>query len=292
MINSMTGYGKGEAHVDNVVLTVEIKTVNHRYADITVKLPRTLLALENEIRRQVGQLLKRGKIDVYVNFGQSGETVVMPAMNQPLALAYYELFTQMRNELGLSGGVTLDLIVAQKDVIQMREAESRVEVLQDCLLEALARALEQVSVMRRNEGGATAADLRERLAQLESMLGAVEQRAPSIPQEWQAKLMERLLRLQQNFEWDPQRVAQEVAIYADRCDISEELARFRSHLGQFHGLFEDAEPVGRRMDFLVQELNREVNTMGSKSNDADLTRTVVAMKAELEKIREQVQNVE
>jgi len=292
MINSMTGYGKGEALAGNVALTVEIKTVNHRYADITVKLPRTLMVIENEIRRQVGQVLKRGKIDIFVNFGQAEESAVVPVLNRPLALAYRDLLTTMRNELGLSGGVTLEMIIAQKDVIQLREAESSVETLQGCLMEALERALEQVAVMRRKEGEATADDLRERLAQLEGLLGTVEQRAPLIPQEWQAKLVERLARLQQNHECDPQRVAQEVAIYADRCDISEELVRFRSHLGQFRGLFEDAEPVGRRMDFLVQELNREVNTMGSKSNDAELTRVVVTMKAELEKVREQVQNIE
>lgn len=292
MINSMTGYGKGESQVDNVSLAVEIKTVNHRYADITIKLPRTLMALENEIRRQVGQLLKRGKIDVFVNFGQAEESTVVPVLNRPLALAYRDLFTTMRNELGLSGGVTLEMVLTQKDVIQLREAESSVETLQACLAEALERALGQVTVMRRNEGSSTADDLRERLVQLEILLGSVEQRAPLIPQEWQSKLTDRLTRLQQNHELDPQRVAQEVAIYADRCDISEELARFRSHLAQFRGLFEDAEPVGRRMDFLVQELNREVNTMGSKSNDADLTRIVVTMKAELEKVREQVQNIE
>ena len=292
MITSMTGYGKGEAQVDSAVLTVEIKTVNHRYADITVKLPRALMAFENEIRRQAGQVLRRGKIDIFVNFGQAEETSVVPVLNRPLAVAYHELFTQLRNDLGLSGGVSLELITSQKDVIQLREAEISSESLRDCLQQALSRALEQVAGMRRNEGEATADDLRERLAQLEALLAEVEQRAPLIPREWQGKLQERLSRLQQSLEWDPQRVAQELAIYADRCDISEELARFRSHLAQFRALFDDAEPVGRRMDFLVQELNREVNTMGSKSNDAGLTRAVVAMKAELEKIREQVQNVE
>jgi uncharacterized protein (TIGR00255 family) len=292
MLHSMTGYGKGEAQVDNVTLTVEIKTVNHRYADITVKLPRILLALENEIRRQVGQVLKRGKIDIFVNFGSTEESTVMPVLNRPLAQAYLDLFTKLRNEFGLSGGVTLELIAAQRDVVQMREAESSPDVLQGCLQTALERALEQLLVMRQAEGAATANELRERLDQLDSLLGEVELRAPLIPQEWQAKLLERLTRLQQSLEWDPQRVAQEVAMYADRCDISEELVRFRSHLGQFRAMFADAEPVGRRMDFLVQELNREVNTMGSKSNDAELTRVVVAMKAELEKVREQVQNVE
>jgi len=292
MINSMTGYGKGEAQADNAALSVEIKTVNHRYADITAKLPRNLLALENEVRRQVGQVLRRGKIDVYVNFGQAEESSVVPVLNRPLANAYNELFTHLRNELGLSGGVSLEMIVAQRDVIQLREAESSVEGLREVLLQALERALEQVSAMRRLECEATAQDLNERLVQLEGMLSEVELRAPSIPREWQAKLTERLARLQQNLEYDQQRVAQEIALFADRCDISEELTRFRSHLAQFRGLFTDNEPVGRRMDFLVQELNREVNTMGSKSNDADLTRVVVSMKAELEKVREQVQNIE
>jgi uncharacterized protein (TIGR00255 family) len=250
------------------------------------------MALENEIRRQVGQALRRGKIDVFINFGQAEESSVVPVLNRPLALAYRDLFTTLRNELGLSGGVTLELVAAQKDVIQLREADSSIETLQSCLMEALRRALDQVVAMRRAEGEATAGDLRERISQLEALLAEVEQRAPLIPLEWQGKLLERLTRLQQGVEYEPQRVAQEVAIFADRCDISEELVRFRSHTGQFRALLDDAEPVGRRMDFLVQELNREVNTMGSKSNDADLTRVVVAMKAELEKVREQVQNVE
>ena len=292
MIHSMTGYGKGEVRAGSVPLTVEVKTVNHRYADITVKLPRSLMALENEIRKEAGQALRRGKIDIFINFGQSEESAVMPVLNRPLALAYHDLFTHMRNELGLSGGVTLEMVVAQKDVIQLREAEVSSEVLQESVLQALGLAISQLLAMRRAEGEATAVDLGERLAQLERLLLEVETRAPHVPREWQAKLMERLTRLQQSLEWDPQRVAQEVAVYADRCDISEELVRFRSHLAQFRELFADAEPVGRRMDFLVQELNREVNTMGSKSNDADLTRVVVAMKAELEKVREQVQNVE
>jgi uncharacterized protein (TIGR00255 family) len=292
MINSMTGYGKGEAQSGNVAMTVEIKTVNHRYADITVKLPRSLMAMENDLRRDIGQMLRRGKIDVFVNFGQAEESSVVPVLNRPLALAYRDIFTSLRNDFGLSGGVTLELLAAQRDVIQLREADVAPEVLRDCVFQALALAVNQLLAMRRAEGGATAADLGERLAQLDGLLVEVERRAPLIPREWQAKLTERLARLQQNLEWDPQRVAQEIAVYADRCDISEELVRFRSHMGQFRSLFDDAEPVGRRMDFLVQELNREVNTMGSKSNDADLTRLVVAMKAELEKVREQVQNVE
>ncbi|MEJ2202253.1 MAG: DUF1732 domain-containing protein, partial [Desulfuromonadaceae bacterium] len=161
-----------------------------------------------------------------------------------------------------------------------------------CLERALGQALDATRKMRRQEGEATQLDMEARLLQLEKVLGDVESRAPRVSIEWRDKLALRLAKLQTDFEYDPQRVAQEIAIFADRCDISEEITRFRSHLEQFRGLFAQAEPVGRQMDFLVQELNREVNTMGSKSNDGDLTRMVVGMKAELEKIREQVQNIE
>lgn len=292
MLMSMTGYGKGEARAGNLTLTVEIKTVNHRYADITVKLPRSLMGFEADIRRRVGNKLRRGKIDLFVNFGQSEEAQVVPVLNRPLAEAYRDLFVTMRDELGLGGDIPVSLVAAQRDVVVLREAEEAVDTLGEGLIEALEKALEQLVGMRRTEGVSTAADLVERLSQLDNLLVKVERRAPSVPREWQERLQERLARLQSNLECDPQRVAQELAICADRCDISEEIVRFRSHMGQFRGMFDDADAVGRRMDFLVQELNREVNTMGSKANDAELTRLVVEMKAELEKVREQVQNVE
>ena len=161
-----------------------------------------------------------------------------------------------------------------------------------CLCSATASALDNLLAMRAAEGEETCKDILARLDMTETILTQIEHRAPQVPVEWQERLAERLQRLQQNVEWDPQRIAQEIAVYADRCDISEEITRFKSHLVQFRGMFDDREPVGRRMDFLVQELNREVNTMGSKSNDAELTRQVVLLKSELEKIREQVQNIE
>lgn len=292
MLHSMTGYGKGEARAGSQTLTVEIKTVNHRYADITVKLPRSLMGFEAEVRRRVGGALRRGKIDLFINFGQSEEAPVVPVLNLPLARAYRDLFAALRDDLALGGDLPVALVAAQKDVVQLRETEEPAEILGGGLVEALELALGQLLVMRRVEGEATAADLCERLAQLDALLAKVEVRAPQVPREWQERLQERLARLQQNVECDPQRVAQELAIFADRCDISEEIVRFRSHMGQFRGMLGETEAVGRRMDFLVQELNREVNTIGSKANDAELTRLVVEMKAELEKIREQVQNVE
>jgi uncharacterized protein (TIGR00255 family) len=292
MLKSMTGYGKGEAASTTVALTVEIRSVNHRYSDIGVKAPRSLLPLEGEIRKRVGERLRRGKIDVFVTQESLANAASLPTLNRPLADAYMALFEQMREGYALEGGVPLALLATQKDVLILRESEAGEEDVRGTLFGALDRAVGALERMRLAEGEAIRADMEVRLVVLEELLTGIEARAPQVPREWQAKLQERLSRLGRDADCDPQRLAQEIAIFADRCDISEELVRFRSHLVQFRGLLEAPEPVGRQMDFLVQELNREANTMGSKSNDADLTRQVVALKAELEKVREQVQNVE
>jgi uncharacterized protein (TIGR00255 family) len=292
MIKSMTGYGKGRAGSEGGSLTVEIKSVNHRYCEIGVKAPRFLLAWEAEVRKRIGERLKRGKIDVFINQEFSDAGAVVPMLNRPLAAAYVELFGQMRREFSLSGEIPLGLLASQKDVVLLRESEPDEDRARTLLGEALAVALDQLEKMRQAEGEATLQDLQSRIDLLEEMLGRIEARSALVPREWQEKLKERLARLTGELEVDPQRLAQELALFADRCDISEELSRFRSHLQQFRALFQTAEPVGRQMDFLVQELNRETNTMGSKSNEAELTRLVVAIKAELERIREQVQNIE
>jgi uncharacterized protein (TIGR00255 family) len=292
MIKSMTGYGKGQASAEGLSLTVEIKSVNHRYADITVKSPRSLLFLENEIKKRVGERLRRGKIDVFINQDVLTSSLQVPVVNHPLAAAYAKVFDELRSSYGLDGGIPLGLLAGQKDVLVVREGELDEALVRGCLDSALQRALDAIEGMRAAEGAATLTDMENRLAVAEGLLAEVEQRAPAVPLEWQAKLAERLARLNGDVAADPQRLAQELAVFADRCDISEETVRFRSHLQQFRQLFRQEEAVGRQLDFLVQELNREVNTMGSKSNDADLTRLVVGLKAELEKVREQVQNVE
>ncbi len=291
-LKSMTGYGKGEAQQGDVTVSVEIKTVNHRYADISVKLPRTFLSLENGVRKQVSALVGRGKVDVYVNYELASEAQAVPKLNNELAVAYHKLFVELAGSLHLQDRISFDHIINQRDVVQVEEAEIDEATLEICLRSATANALEHLLAMRAAEGEETLKDIEDRLNLTEAILLQIEQRAPLVPIEWQDRLTERLQRLQQNVEWDPQRVAQEIAVYTDRCDISEEITRFKSHLVQFRGMFDDQEPVGRRMDFLVQELNREVNTMGSKSNDAELTKSVVTLKSELEKIREQVQNIE
>jgi len=292
MLKSMTGYGRGESRNEKMEISAEIKSVNHRYADINIKLPRFLGAYENDVRKHVAKKIGRGKVDVYLNHSALGEVACEPVLNEPLAQAYADVFRDLKAKCQLNGDVSLELLAAQRDVVTLQEVARDEEGLKQQLYEAINSALAAHDQMRCAEGEATAVDMRERLATIESMLVAIIGRAPAVAQEWQEKLLERLAKLQPDVAADPQRVAQEVALFADRCDISEEVTRFRSHLVQFLELFNAAEPVGRQMDFLLQELNRETNTMGSKSNDAELTRKVVAIKAELEKIREQVQNVE
>ncbi|MCK4620883.1 MAG: YicC family protein [Desulfuromonadales bacterium] len=291
MIKSMTGYGRGQAQVDGLSFSVEIKAVNHRYGDINIKAPRLLLPLEAQIKKQVSGVLKRGKVDVFITQETTGRVPAQPVINQPLADAYMQVFQQLTENHALSGGIDLNLLLAQKDILTLQDVDIEEQELSLCLTAALDTALQALLVMRRKEGEATAEDIAQRLDLLADLLAEIVVRAPQVPIEWQQKLQERLARFGDE-AGDPQRVAQEIAIFADRCDISEEVTRFKSHLGQFHDLMQQNEPVGRQMDFLVQELNREANTMGSKSNDAELTQQVVVLKSELEKIREQVQNIE
>jgi len=287
----MTGYGRGRAQVGEIAFSVEVKAVNHRYGDVNIKAPRLLLPYEGEIKKQVSATLKRGKIDIFINQEPTDAAVTIPVLNRPVAQAYIQAFKEMQQEFNLTNGASLELLVAQKDVLVLQENCFDEIQLKQCLAQALDDALKALVVMRDREGEATRIDISERLGLMAQLLGQIEERAPQVPLEWQIKLQERLARYGDDAA-DPQRIAQEIALFADRCDISEEVVRFKSHLEQFADLLDVEEPVGRQLDFLIQELNRETNTMGSKSNDADLTRQVVTIKAELEKIREQVQNIE
>ncbi len=291
MIKSMTGYGRGQNETGELTFSVEIKAVNHRYADIGIKSPRFLTPFETEIKKRVQKVLRRGKIDLYITQNHTEALTNRPVVDDLVAKAYVEAFQALKQISGLPGEISLEFLAGQKDVMVMKDAEFSRDDLEGCLYRAIDAALAAIQEMRKKEGEATATDIVARLDVLARTLLEIESLADRVPLEWQKKLHERLSRLQEN-DGDPQRIAQEIAIFADRCDISEEVTRFNSHLSQFRDLLRSDEPVGRQLDFLVQELNREANTMGSKSNDATLTRHVVTLKAELEKIREQVQNIE
>ncbi|MFO7831086.1 MAG: YicC/YloC family endoribonuclease [Desulfuromonadaceae bacterium] len=289
---SMTGYGKGSSNTDSARYTAEIKTVNHRYTDVSVKLPRALMFLENEVKNWVNDVLNRGKVDVYISREGDAAESLQPQVNSGVAEAYVEVYRDLIERFDLVKDIPLSVLAAQKDVIVLKEPEIELSTAREGLKNAVTEALGAVVQMRRAEGKSMEEDIVVRLQSLEDLLHVIEGRTPEVVQEWQQKLHNRLENLLHEAEVDPQRVAQEVAVFADRCDISEEVVRFNSHIGQMRDLLSQSGAIGRQMDFLIQELNREANTMGSKSNDAELTRNVVAMKAELEKIREQVQNIE
>jgi uncharacterized protein (TIGR00255 family) len=292
MLKSMTGYGKAEATSETGRITVEIRSVNHRYGEIYVKLPRLLMPFENEVRKCVAGRLKRGKIEVFIQMEGVAGAGALPEVDLQLAKAYYDAFVKMKEALGLHEPVTLSLIAAQKSVLILGESEETTEAFQGELFAAVRSAVDNLDAMRLREGVALIEDLAARRESLADTIAKVAQRSPLVVAESAKRLKERIEQLAADSGVDEGRMAQEVAFIADRCDITEELVRFDSHLQQFDETLLMAEPVGRKLDFILQELNREVNTIGSKANDAAIASCVVQLKAELEKIREQVQNIE
>ncbi len=291
MIRSMTGYGKGEAVTPAGRCMVELRAVNHRYGEVAVKMPRSFYAYEHEVRKRAGQRIKRGKVDLLVQWEEATGAAGVPPVNLAVAKGYHAAFLELAHELRLSPEIPLSLIVAQKNVVQETAGEEQSDLLPQ-LLQALAAALDGLDAMRLREGEALVRDLTARRQGVAQLVEQVAARAPQVVEEYHDKLQQRLVKLLDGAEVDQQRLMQEVALLADRCDVTEELVRLQSHFLQFDETLALDEPVGRKLDFLMQELNREVNTIGSKANDAAITALVVQMKAELEKMREQVQNIE
>lgn len=292
MIKSMTGYGKGEALSEQGRFTVEIRSVNHRYGEISVRMPRGFLALENEIKKMLANVLKRGKIDVYIQWDETGGVVAMPQADTALAQGYAGLFRTLSADLGMTEAVPLSLILAQKGVLKDTGTTIDENEYLPQLVSAVQAAVAAIDAMRTREGEALSLDLSARRSQVAEWIGQIGSRAPQVVSEYRQKLKIRLDQLLDGAEMDAARLAQEVALMADRCDVTEELVRLASHFAQFDEALSLAEPVGRKLDFLMQEMNREVNTIGSKSSDAEVTGLVIRIKAEMEKMREQVQNVE
>ncbi|QEM68781.1 YicC family protein [Geobacter sp. FeAm09] len=292
MLKSMTGYGKGEATTEQGTFTVEIRSVNHRYGEVSVRMPRGFMALENEVKRAVSAQLKRGKIDVFVQWEEALAAESLPQVDTALARSYFTTFNHLAGELGLLGQVPLSLVIAQKGVLREGSTTLAEDDYRDQLMSAVQAAVTAMDAMRTREGEALAADLSARRAQVAEWTALIRERTPAVVVEYRQKLKARLDQLLEGTEMDETRLAQEVALMADRCDVTEELVRLASHFGQFDEALRLPEPVGRKLDFLMQEMNREVNTIGSKSSDAEITSLVIRIKAEMEKMREQVQNIE
>ena len=294
-MRSMTGYGRRQVSRDGREMTVEIKTVNHRFLDISCRMPRSLSFAEDAVRKQIGTVLKRGHVDLnvtYVNLRQDAREV---RLDEGMVLQYKEALLNARQiarkERSSIRDEDVAWIVAQPDVVQVTVCEEDQEAVLALLTETVAAALSDVVAMRDREGTTLADDLTFHLNELARLRDEISDLAPKVPLIYQEKLQARIRELGVQ-EIDPQRLAQEMALMADRCAIDEELSRLISHIGQMNAAIQAEGETGRRLDFLTQELNREVNTIGSKASDAEITKLVVAAKSEIEKLREQVQNVE
>jgi uncharacterized protein (TIGR00255 family) len=288
----MTGFGAGQARIESEDLAVEVRSWNHKFCEVKVRLPRELGPLEAGIIKAVKNRIARGSVEVFVKRQGADEVMGAPTVDLALAREYFAALTSLGSELRLSGEVRVQDIAAQPGVIRLEERQVDLTRAGEGAHTALSEALGKLVEMRQAEGEAIEQDLRGRLDTLQSLANEIKAIAPQAVAQYQQRLTERLAELARGVSIDPQRLAQEVAFYAERSDIAEEVTRLFSHLDQFRNLAQSAEPSGRRMEFLVQEMNREVNTTGSKSQNPEISSRVVAMKAELERIREQVQNVE
>ena len=292
MLKSMTGYGKGEAASERGCFTVEIRAVNHRYGEVSVRMPRSFLSLELLVKKLVGTVLKRGKIDIFVQWEEVSGTDLLPQADETMAIGYASMFKILSGKLGLSADVPLSLIISQKGVLRDRRSTIDEDEYQSQLLTAVQAAVNAIDDMRKVEGEALSNDLLARRKQVADWAAEIGLKAPLVVTEFKHKLKARLEQLMEGIEVDSVRLVQEVALMADRSDVTEELVRLASHFSQFDQTLKIDEPVGRKLDFLMQEMNREINTIGSKSSDAEITSLVIQIKAEMEKMREQVQNVE
>jgi len=290
----MTGFGRGEAAGARRKVIVEIKCVNQRYADFNFRMPRELGALEEQLRNMLKVVVRRGRADIFLSLEDSPSFARNVSLDADLAKRYYALLMQLRDDLGLRDEVRLEHILRLPDVVAAAEDSTDQEELASLASTAFAEALAGLVAMREREGMAMRVDLHSRLAKLEEFRTAVSSRAGQLVGLWRDRLVTRLTELAPAAAFDPARLEQEVSLYADRSDVSEELVRLASHIKQMGAALDstDGEPVGRRLDFICQEMLREVNTVGSKALDSDVASGIIAAKEELEKIREQLQNIE
>jgi len=291
----MTGYGRGEGAYEGVNITVELRSVNNRYLDCSVKMPRTYIFAEEALKERVQSKVGRGKVDVFVNIVHTGGEALSVTVNEELAKGYIDALWRLY-ELGGGQKVKMDYSATDlarfQDVLIVEKHEEDLEMVKAQLLEVLDRALDDFNAMRTREGEKLATDILNRAVTIENLTALVEERSPKTVAEYRAKLEARMQEVLQNVQIEPARLLTEAAIFADKVAVDEETVRLRSHLGQLREMLGKGGAVGRKLDFLIQEFNREANTIGSKCSDIEITKTVVDIKAEIEKIREQIQNIE
>jgi len=295
MIQSMTGYGKGESILYNRRFSVEIKSVNHRYNDVTIKLPRVMNPFEDRVRAILSESVSRGKTDVYINYESFSKNDIKVALNEALAEAYAEKLGVLQRLHSLNDEISLSLLARFPDVLSVErsvDSDETAAEMWETLAQALRMAITQFAAMRAREGASLKSDILKKCDTIRAIVSQITERAPLVAREYRERLITRVSEALGDANIDESRLILEVTVFADRACIDEELTRLASHLSQMAVILEETEPIGRKLDFLVQEMNREINTIGSKSNDLTITRLVVDAKSEIEKIREQVQNIE
>jgi uncharacterized protein (TIGR00255 family) len=292
MVHSMTGYGQGEVQAPGGACVVEVRSLNHRYCEIAVKTPRGFAGLENRIRETVRSRFSRGRFDVHVTVNYAAVSSRRIVIDHALARQLFLALTDLRRELGLGGQVDLATLLELREVARVEENEHHVEDLWPGVQEALDIAVGHLEAMRSTEGEALARDILQRLHLIETWLEQIKSRLPALLVEYRQKFEARISRLFGDVDIDPARLAQEVVFFTERSDVTEEMTRLHTHLTEFKRLLHVPEPVGRKLDFLLQEMNREINTTSSKVADSDVAVLVVDIKSELERIREQAQNIE
>ncbi len=291
MIKSMTGFGRGEATRNNITVTVDVKSVNHRYSDISVRMPRAVQALEQKVREYVSSKLNRGKIDIYINYDSFGQDTKVK-LDTNLAAAYVDSLNVLKEQFGIKDEISLSLLTKFSDILKIDTEEQDVDFLWSILSEALEKAVSSLVDMRSGEGERLHKDMLLKLDDIKNILSDIKEMSAGLADEYKEKLFEKIKELTKDIKPDENRILTEVAIFADKAGIDEEIVRLGSHLEEFKKTLNIKTPIGKKLDFIVQEMNREINTIGSKSSNLDVVNNVISIKTEIEKIREQIQNIE
>ena len=292
MVRSMTGYGRGEAALHGRSIVVEVRAVNNRYLDCAIKMPRAYIFAEDAMKTRVQAATSRGKVDVFVTLESTGADAVTVKVNHPVAAGYITALKELKETYQLLGMADLPMVARFPDVFQVEKAPENIEEAAGDICAVLDLALADFTGMREREGERLRADILARADAIEALVTKVEEQSPRTVAEYRTRLENRMREVLQNQQIEESRILTEAAIFADKVAVDEETVRLRSHLSQLRTLLSQGGPIGRKLDFLIQEFNREANTIGSKCNDLEISRYVIDMKAEIEKIREQVQNIE
>ena len=292
MIRSMTGYGSAELERSGQRLTAEVRSVNHRFCEVSLRGPKVALAFEDQIRQLIQERFSRGKFNLTITWVGAGEQGEVLKLNEPVAQRYVDLMSRLKERFALAGEIDIRTVASLPDLFTWEHTAMSDEESWSLVKDVVERSCDSMNLMKDREGAALARDFDKRLTVIREELDKVSVRAPLRPQEAKERMVARIKPLLDDIEMDPIRIAQEVALLADRLDCTEECVRLAAHLDQFRHLIENNEFAGRKLNFLLQEMNREANTIGSKANDVEIGHAVIVMKEEIERIREQVQNAE